>query len=126
MLLLLFSGQKNHRMGVRKEDLGSLGIGGRKAAKGDKVEVHVAGFLKDGSTRFWSTMEKKPKKPLKFTVGDGSVIKGLDIGVQGMQIGSTRRIHITADHAYGEKGFPDWNVPPNADIFLDVDMLYVK
>jgi FKBP-type peptidyl-prolyl cis-trans isomerase len=113
-------------MGVRKEDLGIAGLGGRRAAQGDNVAVHVTGYLKDGNTKFWSTKDKRVKKPLKFTVGAGTVIKGLDIGVKGMYIGSTTRLHITADYAYGEKGFPEWNVPPNADIIMDVEVLSVK
>jgi FKBP-type peptidyl-prolyl cis-trans isomerase len=108
-------------MGVRKEDTGG-GIGGATAAIGDTVMVHVTGYLKDGNTKFWSTMDKRPKKPLKFKVGAGSVIKGLDLGVKGMHIGSNRKLHITADYAYGEKGFPEWNVPPNADIIMDVEL----
>ncbi len=66
--------------------------------KGDKVKVNYTGKLDDG-TVFDSS---EGRSPLEFTVGSGQVIKGFDEGVEGMEVGETRTVHIPVDKAYGE------------------------
>ena len=63
-------------------------------------------------------------KPFSFTIGDGSVIKGWDIGVAGMQAGGERRIVIPADLAYGKKGVP--GIPGNSELIFDLKLLEVN
>ncbi len=64
---------------------------------GDKVAIHYKGTLNDG-TVFDSS---EGREPLEFEAGSGMVIKGFDDGVQGMQIGEKKSIHIVVDEAYG-------------------------
>lgn len=59
-----------------------------------------------------------------FTIGDSSVIKGMDIGVSGMSAGGERRIIIPAELGYGKKGAP--SIPPDSELTFDVKMLEVK
>lgn len=63
-------------------------------------------------------------KPFGFTIGDGAVIKGWDIGVAGMQAGGERRITIPADLAYGKKGVA--GIPANSELIFDLKMLEVN
>ena len=82
--------------GLKYEDL-KAGTGD-EAKKGDKVQVHYVGKLKDG-TKFDSSLDRK--EPFEFTLGAGEVIKGWDEGVQGMKVGgkrswSSRRNWLTA------------------------------
>ena len=63
-------------------------------------------------------------KPFSFTIGDGSVIKGWDIGVAGMQAGGQRRITIPADLAYGKKGVA--GIPANSELIFDLKLLEVN
>lgn len=85
---------------------------------GDTVKVHYNGRLEDGTT-FDSS---DGRDPLEFEVGSGSVIKGFDDGVMGMQVGDKRTINIAVEDAYGPKDpammvefpsneFPDGMVP---------------
>lgn len=64
---------------------------------GDKVAIHYKGTLNDG-TLFDSS---EGREPLEFEVGSGMVIKGFDEGVQGMQVGEKKSIHIAVEDAYG-------------------------
>lgn len=64
---------------------------------GDKVAIHYKGTLNDG-TVFDSS---EGREPLEFEAGSGMVIKGFDDGVQGMQVGEKKSIHIVVDEAYG-------------------------
>lgn len=71
----------------------------QQVKNGDKVKVHYHGKLRNGET-FDSS---QGREPLEFTVGDGQVIKGFDLGVMGMQVGDKRTVEIEVEDAYGVK-----------------------
>lgn len=70
-----------------------------QAQKGDTVQVHYTGRLSDGQV-FDSS---EGGEPLEFKVGAGEVIKGFDVGVEGMSVGDRKRIEIESADAYGER-----------------------
>merc|ERR1712230_282048 len=57
-------------------------------------------------------------------VGAGEVIKGWDIGLQGIQVGGERRLVIPAHLAYGNKALP--GIPKNSKLTFDIKCLSVK
>lgn len=63
-------------------------------------------------------------EPFQFVLGAGTVIAGWDQGIQGMKEGGVRRITIPPDMAYGESGWRD--IPPNATLVFDVELLEVQ
>ena len=69
-----------------------------QAKPGDRVKVHYAGRLTDGS-EFDSSAGNEP---LAFSLGSGEVIPGFDQAVCGMQVGERRTVTIPARDAYGE------------------------
>ncbi|HMG66642.1 MAG TPA: FKBP-type peptidyl-prolyl cis-trans isomerase, partial [Chitinophagaceae bacterium] len=71
----------------------------QQVKKGDNVKVHYHGKLMSGETFDSSS----GREPLEFEVGSGSVIKGFDDGVTGMQVGEKKTINIPADDAYGPR-----------------------
>ena len=70
----------------------------KTAQEKDQVKVHYKGTLKNGEV-FDSS---EGREPLEFTIGEGQVIPGFDVGVKGMQIGEEKTINIVADDAYGQ------------------------
>ncbi|GMP84753.1 hypothetical protein CsSME_00038159 [Camellia sinensis var. sinensis] len=65
--------------------------------------------------------------PYGFDVGQserGTVLKGLDLGVQGMKVGGQRVLIVPPELAYGSKGVQE--IPPNATIELNVELLAIK
>ena len=52
------------------------------------------------------------------------MIKGWDIGLDGVRAGDERRITIPASLAYGKKAIP--GVPANSELIFDVKCLEVK
>ena len=40
-------------------------------------------------------------------------------------VAETARLHIPASEAYGEKGFPAWQIPPGADLIFEIEVLQV-
>ena len=94
---------------------------GDVAAVGDIVRVHYTGWLTDG-TKFDSSLDRK--EPLRFWLGKGQVIKGWDEGVTGMKVGGKRQLRIPSKIGYGERG--NGNIPPNADLVFDVELVSVS
>ncbi|KAI0843030.1 hypothetical protein F5Y06DRAFT_256754 [Hypoxylon sp. FL0890] len=93
---------------------------GRVAKKGNKVEVRYIGKLQDGKV----FDANKKGKPFSFSVGKGEVIKGWDIGIQGMSVGGERRLTIPAHLAYGSKAQP--GIPANSTLIFDIKLLAIK
>ena len=93
---------------------------GQAAKNGDRISMRYIGKLEDGK-QFDSN---KKGKPFSFKLGAGEVIKGWEIGVQGMTAGSERRITVPAHLAYGSKKLP--GIPPNSKLIFDVKLLEIK
>ena len=93
---------------------------GPAARKGSRVEMRYIGKLANGKV-FDSN---KAGKPFSFTVGKGEVIKGWDLGMEGIKVGGQRRLVIPAKHAYGNKELP--GIPKGSELTFDVKCLTVK
>ena len=78
--------------------------------------------LEDG-TIFDSSVKRD--QPFSFILGMGRVIKGWDEGVALMKVGDKVRLIIPSDLGYGERG-AGGVIPPNANLFFDVELLEVK
>ena len=95
---------------------------GAAAKKGDTVEVHYTGWLKDGK-KFDSSLDRK--QPFSFKLGAGMVIKGWDEGVAGMKVGGKRKLIIPPELGYGKDGFPP-KIPGDATLIFEVELLKIR
>ena len=95
---------------------------GAEAAPGRVVRVHYTGTLMEG-TKFDSSRDRN--EPFEFTLGRREVIDGWDEGIKGMKVGGARRLTIPARMAYGPRS-PGPDIPPNAALKFDVELLDVK
>ncbi|KAF6144052.1 hypothetical protein GIB67_034628 [Kingdonia uniflora] len=112
-------------MGVEKQ---IVKVGnGSKPIKGQSVTVHCTGFGKNGdlSQKFWSTKDPG-QQPFTFNIGLGSVIKGWDEGVMGMQLGEVARLQCSPDYGYGPGGFPAWGIQPNSVLVFEIEVLSIN
>ncbi len=118
---------------------------GPEAKRGKMVGMFYDGRLANGNKRFDANLKGEP---FKFRLGAGEVIKGWDIGVEGMkasiyfvvmfsdrqeltyfcsslQVGGKRKLTVPAKMAYGAAGAaPD--IPPNATLTFEVECKFVK
>lgn len=104
--------------GVKIEDK-KIGTG-KVATSGRRIKVHYVGKLPNGNT-----FDACTKKPFPFRLGAGEVIRGWDIGCDGMAVGGKRRLTIPPEKAYGKAGAPP-TIPGNATLIFDVTLLEVN
>ena len=95
---------------------------GDLATANQKISVHYEGKLPDGTVFDAS----RPRgQPFSFILGKGQVIKGWDLGVEGMAIGEIRRLTIPPELGYGATG-TGGVIPPNATLIFKVELLAVS
>ena len=93
---------------------------GQKPTLRDSVTVHYVGTLIDG-TEFDSSYRRK--QPLAFPVT--GVIAGWIEALQLMPVGSTWKLYIPTNLAYGARGIPGV-IPPNAPLIFTVELLQIN
>ena len=101
--------------GVQVKDL-KIG-NGPEAKRGKYVHVYYQGKLKQNGKQFDACQNGKP---FKFRLGSGEVIKGWDIGVAGMKVGSKRVLTIPPHLAYGNQKLG--GIPPNSTLVFEVEL----
>jgi peptidylprolyl isomerase len=69
------------------------------AKAGKKVKIHYTATLDNGEVLDTS----REREPLQFVIGQGQVLKGLDEGVAGMNLGDLKKIYVRAADAFGER-----------------------
>jgi FKBP-type peptidyl-prolyl cis-trans isomerase len=99
---------------------------GDVATAGKRVSVHYTGWLYDESSlpnhygqKFDSSLTRG--KPYEFVLGVGQVIKGWDMGLEGMKVGGQRTLIVPAALAYGAKGYKNV-IPPNTALVFYVEL----
>jgi len=90
---------------------------GKKPAVDDMVKVHYKGTLIDG-TEFDSSYKRK--EPAVFQVGQ--VITGWQEALQLMNVGSTYKLYLPPDLAYGDRGAPPV-IEPGSMLIFQVELL---
>lgn len=93
--LKLENGSEGLRYAIAKEGEGE------PAQKGINARVHYTGWLVNGY-KFDSSRDRG--QPFVFPLGDGRVIRGWDIGVQGMLPGEKRILIVPPGLGYGSRG----------------------
>lgn len=109
----------NQTEGFQKKDvvMGS----GDEALPGKRVTVHYTGMLEDGKV-FDSSLQRK--EPFQFVLGSGQVIKGWDLGFEGMKVGGRRVLIIPSDYGYGPKDYGP--IPGGSTLIFEVELLKVE
>merc|ERR1719215_1664486 len=90
---------------------------------GDTVFAHYTGRFQDGSV-FDSSIGKPHREEFGFyfTLGQGEVIRGWDVGFGSMKIGEKALLTCRSDYAYGDQGSPG-AIPPKATLEFEVQLL---
>lgn len=94
---------------------------GDEAQPGSTVTVHYTGAIAASGHVFQSSHDFG--KPVTF--GLNQVIKGWTDGVPGMKVGGKRRLIIPAEQAYGDRPPYGSDIPANAPLVFDIELLAV-
>lgn len=100
---------------------------GKEATSGSTAVVSYTGWLYEPAATQQRGKEFDSsigREPFSFQVGAGQVIKGWDVGVQGMKVGGKRTLIVPADMGYGAGGAGP--IPPNATLVFEVELLDVR
>jgi FKBP-type peptidyl-prolyl cis-trans isomerase len=99
---------------------------GAVATPGTTVTVNYTGWLDAGGGKHGKQFDTSiGRGPFSFPLGGGQVIPGWDAGVAGMKVGGKRTLLIPAAEGYGETGAGN-DIPPNAALVFDVELLKVE
>ncbi|KAK6936343.1 Nucleoplasmin-like domain [Dillenia turbinata] len=110
--------------GLVIEELAMVKPDGKRASPGKKVSVRYVGKLKKNGQIFDSNIGRAPFK-FRLGTGIGQVIKGWDVGVNGMRVGDKRRLTIPPSMGYGASGAGS-KIPPNSWLVFDVELIDAK
>ena len=103
---------------------------GAAVAPGQSATVHYALWLYDpyGPEQKGALIQNSRQagtgQPLTVSLQQGQLIQGWVDGVPGMRIGGSRRLVIPPTLAYGATG--NVNIPPNAWLIFDIDLLGIN
>lgn len=94
---------------------------GDEVKAGDTVTAHYTGAVAATGIIFQSSLDGG--QPIPF--GLNQVIKGWTDGVPGMKVGGKRRLLIPAAQAYGANPPAGSNIPANADLVFDIELVKI-
>jgi FKBP-type peptidyl-prolyl cis-trans isomerase len=120
LTLLLGCGRHNSwttESGLRVKEL--VEGEGATPVEGDIVSINYKAWYLDGD-QFDST--EKLGEPMRFVMGKGQLLPGLEEGVATMRRGGKRILVLPPELAYGKEGRPPV-VPPNAWIKFEVEVV---
>ncbi|CAI8600531.1 unnamed protein product [Vicia faba] len=107
--------------GLVIQELESGKANGKIAASGKKISINYTGKLKENGVVVESNAGEAP---FKFRLGKGEVIKGWDIGLEGMQVGEKRRVVIPPSMTSKKDG-DSGSIPPNSWLVYDFELVKV-
>jgi len=110
--------------GGSDESTAEAPAGSESLNDGDNVEVQYVVRLKSTGQEVYRQMGPGDGGSFTFELGGGHVIPGFDTLVGSLKVGDEVNDRtITADQAYGSKGFKAMGIPPDADLEYDIKVV---
>ena len=97
------------------------GSGSEAPPQKAKCKVHFSAKRADGTTVDSSAERNESAAPFGFTLGQGHLIKGVELAVGTMRRGEVAEIVCRHDYAYGDKGAPP-EIPARATLTYEVEL----
>jgi peptidylprolyl isomerase len=100
---------------------------GKTVKDGQTLTLNYTGWIHDPKAKNQRGAQfdsSKGREAFSFTLGAGQVIKGWDLGLQGMKVGGKRVIIIPAPLGYGARSAG--SIPPNSDLIFEVELINAK
>lgn len=94
---------------------------GEAVGEGDTILYHETVRYKSG-TELYTT--RSLGIPVRLTIGDGTAVEGVDLGVRGMSVGEVRRLIIPPSLSKREE-YPAI-IHPDSVLVYDIELLEIK
>ncbi len=108
--------------GAQGLQFGDISVGcGKEAGAASNVNVQFTVWLTDGTQVV--TTRGAGSTPNALQLSDTSTLPFWRVGVPGMRVGGTRRLVVPPALAFGSAGNSSANVPPNATLIVDVELV---
>ncbi len=96
---------------------------GQEADSTHRVKVHYAGWL---SNERLVGSSYPSDAPLIINLSSDAVIEGWTEGIPGMREGGERQLVVPPELAYGEAGFREAGIPPNATLIYEIELISIE
>ncbi len=81
--------------------------------------INYSGWLEDGRL-FDSTY--KPGRVPEYA-SKGLIIRGWELGLEGVRVGTKRKLILPPELGYGSRGFANLSIPPDAVLIYEIDVI---
>jgi FKBP-type peptidyl-prolyl cis-trans isomerase len=117
-----FSTPVTLQSGASGLQFGDISVGCGKAATAKaNVQVQFTVWLQNGTRVITTRGAGQTANPL--ALGDPQTLAFWRLGVPGMRVGGTRELVVPPGLAFGAAGNSSANVPPNATLIVDVELV---
>ena len=96
---------------------------GQEADSTDRVKVHYAGWLSNERLIGSSYLTDLP---ITINLASDAVVEGWTEGIPGMREGGERQLVVPPELAYGETGFEQAGIPPNATLIYEIELVSIE
>lgn len=86
---------------------------------GANVSIKYLGKLEDGTV-----FDRSQDTVFTYKYGAGEVVKGLDKGLDDMQVGDKRKLTVPPKMGYGSQGAPP-AIPPDSTLYFDIELVKI-
>jgi peptidylprolyl isomerase len=105
-------------------DIQDVTVGdGPVAQSGQTVAVQIAAYRADTGAKLTATWDDPEPRPFTFAFGNGEILPGIELGLEGMTVGSRRQVAVPYLMAFGDAGNPDFGLPEKTDMVLIIDLV---
>ncbi|KAJ8614215.1 hypothetical protein CTAYLR_001123 [Chrysophaeum taylorii] len=94
---------------------------GESPTEGDTVLVNYVGRVFEGN----EFDRNHGGYPFSFVVGEGKVVKGLDIVAPRLRVGDKATVTLAPGYAYGEEGSGE-DIPPGSTLVFELELVGIK
>ena len=99
---------------------------GFKTREGDIVEIEYSARIAGSSGREFDSSAARSGRPFAFLLGNGDVVRGVELGTLEMCIGEERRVTIPPLLGFGSRGSKVYGVPPDAVLEYTVKLVSIN
>jgi len=91
---------------------------------GDRVHTHYTGWVATGK-KFDSSHDRGRAFIFEYPAAPGRMIEGWNAAIEGLSVGTHRKVYLPWQVAYGERGNPGAGIPSEANLIFQIECLHL-